>query len=367
MAIRILRRYVLRELLAVFAYCATGFILIHLVFDLFSSLPRILNNQPHWQQVARYYLSYVAPALELLIPAALMLATLYTLWQLSRHHELVAMRASGINLWTISGVFIKVGLVISLMMVLARETVIPPAALWAHQFKNRGFTEEPEETTEPLSYANSMVNRQWLIDAFSPHQPGQLRDVKVTQERHDGTRQTVISAPLAEWLDGAWWFYRPTIRHFNEQDAPLGGKQTEAPIDTILEIPYLTETPDDLLAEKRPWELLSASMMAHYLQSHQHLSAATLAERTTDFHARLAMPWTSLIVLFFAIPLGAQTGRQSILSGIIVALACFFGFYALFQVGIFMGKSQLVQPWIGAWLSNVVFLTIGAGMALHTR
>ena len=50
-----------------------------------------------------------------------------------------------------------------------------------------------------------------------------------------------------------------------------------------------------------------------------------------------------------------------------MAMAFFFGFYLLNQVGIFMAKRLWVAPWIGAWMSNAVFLVTGIVLAIRMR
>ena len=50
-----------------------------------------------------------------------------------------------------------------------------------------------------------------------------------------------------------------------------------------------------------------------------------------------------------------------------IALAFFLGFYALTQIGMFVGKREILQPWLGAWLSNIVFLAAGMLMVWRMR
>ena len=97
----ILSRYVFREFLSPLFYCLVGFVSIYVLFDLFGSFSRMLEAHLPVGDAALYFCGYLAPYFHYLAPAALMLATLYTMWVFCRHSEIVAMRASGIGFLTI--------------------------------------------------------------------------------------------------------------------------------------------------------------------------------------------------------------------------------------------------------------------------
>jgi lipopolysaccharide export system permease protein len=84
-------------------------------------------------------------------------------------------------------------------------------------------------------------------------------------------------------------------------------------------------------------------------------------------HQRMATPLAGFVAALFAIPAGVRGGRRSAMAGVILTVASFFGFYALMQVGAFLALRQWVAPWLGAWLSNIVFLGVGSIMVSRVR
>jgi lipopolysaccharide export system permease protein len=74
----------------------------------------------------------------------------------------------------------------------------------------------------------------------------------------------------------------------------------------------------------------------------------------------MAMPWACFIATLLGIPAGTVTGRQGAMMAILSAIGCFFAFYALVHVGIFLGKREVVAPWLGAWLPDIAFAAAGA-------
>lgn len=360
-------KYLLREYLIPVGYCLAAFCMIFVVYDLFDHLSDFLEAATPWTLALRYYVFFLTPVLEYLVPASLLLATLYTLWQFARNNELTAMRASGISLYRIMLPFLAVGMLFSLGTAVVRETVGPYAALWATRFVQNDFKAPEHNVQRDRAYYNRSTHRLWLIEEIDLDDPHRLVGVKITQERPDRSRVRQILADRAEYLDGEWWLFDAKERAYNEAGYPVAGLAPVPGSADGVVAPYLTEEPADFVNEIRPWEFLSALAMWRYLEAHPHLSAETAAQKRFDFHNRLATPWACLVVTLFGIPAGARSGRQSVLSGILLAISFFFGFYAFSQMGIFLGKRQILWPWLAAWLPNITFLGAGGWMAMRMR
>jgi lipopolysaccharide export LptBFGC system permease protein LptF len=129
----------------------------------------------------------------------------------------------------------------------------------------------------------------------------------------------------------------------------------------------LSESPDAFLNEIKDPEYLSSLELVHFLRTHRHLSESTIARIRVDLHNRLAMPWTCLIVTLIGIPFGAQTGRKGAFLGVLLAIGLFFGFYVLINVGVALGKKQVLDPWLAGWIPNLFFLVLGSTLVYRMR
>ncbi len=366
---RLMDRYILREYLTPLVYCLGTFIMFYVVWDLFANLGEIIEAKTPALLIARYYGCLMLPTLEYLAPASLLLATLYTLWQLTRNNELTAMRSSGVSLYRIMVPFLAVGVVFSIVTGVVKEAVAPSAARWAHEFSESDFTRQTlREAVSDYPFANSLDHRQWRIGRIDLRDAKRLRDVSVTQERPDGSRLKRWIAGHAEWLDGEWWFFDARVQHFDSEDRPIG---TPEPLGVHKSagvcMPHLTEGPRDLQIASKPAEFLSGREILHFIRTHPNISEQRMIEKVVDFHGRTAMPWACFILTLFAIPTGGRNSRQSVITGIFLAIALLLGFYGLNVCGVFLGKRQILAPWLGAWLSNIVFLITGLFMLLRMR
>src|SRR5881394_1120252 len=125
---RLLDRYLLRELLVPLAFCLSGFLLLWITSDLINELGNLQEKKLHTADIAIYYLVKAPEFLVLILPMALLLALLYTLTNHARHHELTAIRAAGVSLWRWCLPYLLVGLLASLALFAVNEFWVPQSA-----------------------------------------------------------------------------------------------------------------------------------------------------------------------------------------------------------------------------------------------
>jgi lipopolysaccharide export system permease protein len=365
---RIVTKHLLREYLLHLFYCVVAFLMMFVLYDLIAHIAEIMSGDAPAYKVLAYYLSIVLESLYQLLPASLLLATLYTLWQLSRSNEITAMRASGISLYSIMGPFLAVGIIASVLTIGVNEFVTPRLAFWAEAFKKNDFKELKAMAFPNQAHYSSRKRRLWHISVLDLKQPNVVNGVKITNERDDGTRSSEINAHQGFYMDGQWWLVGTQIQKFDTDDGPIGG--LVPPIsdpDDIRQFDELSVDPVNFAAGVKEWEHLSSMDMYRFVQNNPNMSPRSRAYRHYDIHARLAGPWACFIVTLFAIPAGLRGSRRNALVGIFMAIGMFFAYYTFTQVGMFLGKREMIPPPLGAWLPNLLFLWAGVIMVWRAR
>ena len=355
---KILSRYVLREFLIPLFYCMVGFLSIYVLFDLFASFSRIVEAKVSFDAVAMYFCGYLAPYFHYIVPAALMLATLYTMWSFCRHSEIVAMRASGVSFLAIVRPILSVALVMAAAVTWVNESFVPRKAQWAEQMKRAKFDESKFSRGDNIVFRNAKDCRTWNIDSFGSMDGDVLNDVRVTVDRPGGGRLMTVAAPRADWLDGQWWFSRPQVQHY---DATGQEQATPTPELDALELRCFREfqeRPSDFVMQNRPWKFNSVRDKLRYIRMHPEMSAEAKRDSMFDVWAQIMAPLACLVITLFAIPAGIASGRQSVFKGILGALAMYFAFYGLVIGGMVLAKNGWCPPVLAATLPHVVFLAL---------
>src|SRR5512143_2412828 len=122
---RLLDRYLLRELLVPLGYCLSGFLVLWVVQDLITELTTLQNSKMLPLDILEYYLVKAPEFVVLILPMALLLAMLYTLTNLARHHEITAIRAAGVSLWRLCFPYLAVGFTLALISFALNELCVP--------------------------------------------------------------------------------------------------------------------------------------------------------------------------------------------------------------------------------------------------
>ena len=359
---KLIDKYLLRNLMVPLGYCLGAFAMIYIIFDLFDNMSDFIDAKTPLLSVVKFYALLMPSVVIFIAPVSLFLAVLYSLSHLTKNNELTAMRSCGVSLLRLMMPMIAVGLIASLVVGVINETIGPWSAYWTNQFVKiqRHQGDLSVHVVPMLGLVNEVAGRDWIIEKFD-NETFEMSNVTLTQKRPDGTSERIQSRQ-AHWLDGRWWFEELVTQNYDRDGNPMGPPQFEL----RKEMKDVAETPADFINEIKDPEYLSAGEILNFIKTHR-LSKEKVDQRRVDFHSRLAMPWTCLIVILLGIPFGAQTGRKGAFIGIILALSLFFGLYVLVNVGVALGKKGTIEPWLAGWLPNIFFFCVGCVMVYRMR
>ena len=356
---KILARYVLREFLVPLFYCLTGLVSIYVLFELSGSFSRMVEAKFPAGQMVLYFCGYLAPYFHYLAPAALMLATLYTMWMFCRHSEIVAMRASGVGFASIAKPIVAVSVVFAAVVAYVNEAFVPRNAQWAAQAKAERFETGRISRADNIVLRNAKAFRTWNVDSLGDFRGGVLNGVRVTVDRPGGARKATVSAERAELMDGEWWFFGTSVQHYDATGREVASPTPELDSMKTRCFCEFDERPSDFLMQNRPWKFNSTRDRIRYLETHPGLTEDKRNDLTYDLWAQIMSPFACIIITLFAIPAGIASGRQSVFRGILGALAMYFSFYGVTIGGMIAAKNGWCNPVLAAVFPDFAFLVLG--------
>lgn len=364
---KIIQRYILCEFIVPLFYCLTGFASIYILFELFGSFARMIDSNVGVLDLALYLAGYLAPYFHYLAPAALMLATLYTMWTMCRHSEIVAMRASGISFQAIVRPLLSVAALMALFVGFVNEWFVPNYAQWAAQLKTERFDSSKIAHADNIGYRNAVKFRTWNIDGLYSSDGSSLSNISLRIDRPHGERLMTITARRADYLDGEWWFSGTTVQHFDESGREIASPTPEIDALEFRSFGFLNESPTDFLLQNRPMKFYSVADRIRYLKTHPNLSSESRDETIYDIWAQIMAPLACLVITLFAIPAGISSGRQSVSKGVLGALGMYFSFYGVTILFMVLAKNGWCPPILAAIFPDVLFLVLGFRIFLKQR
>jgi lipopolysaccharide export system permease protein len=369
---RLLDRYLLRELLIPLCYCLGGFLIFWIAGDLFNQLGAFKAHRMLAGDVAAYYLVKAPEFLVLVTPIALLLGLLYALSNHARHNELTAIRTAGLSLWRTCVPYFVVGLAFGAGSFAASEFWVPNSSdlaedILARRLDPAGGARDKDLQTN-AQFKNARDHRIWEIDAYNFRTHVMIRP-KVTSILPDGSTRWLI-AELGGLVGDVWTFY--DVERFEFR--PGEGAASKLTLRTnMLAMPEFTETPERINRElrinrrlsvraARATELSISEILAYLRLHHDDLTPRDGWWLRTQLQEEIAAPWTCLVVVLIAIPFGAAPGRRNVFAGVASGIVICFGYFILLRLGLALGSGGLLPSWVAAWLPNVTFALVGLWM-----
>jgi lipopolysaccharide export LptBFGC system permease protein LptF len=126
---------------------------LFIVIDVFNNLEDFLKHGVNMRIVLTYYL-YSAPLIFVqIVPVAALVAILFALGNLNRHHEIIAMKACGVSGFHILAPYLFMGVLLSFGLLLVNEDIVPRATLTSRAIME-GLIEKGRKKLDERSLSN---------------------------------------------------------------------------------------------------------------------------------------------------------------------------------------------------------------------
>jgi len=374
---RLLDRYLFRELLTPLAFCLGGLLILGNCFSLFGELDDFQREKLRLLDVIEYTVAITPEFLVMVLPITLLLAMLYTLTNHTRYNEITAMRAAGISLWRICAPYFVAGCALSVALFGLNEFVVPRSIEWAEHITTRYVADPNGGNTKTIfpnfGFSNARSHRAWFMSEYRLKTHEMVKPI-VSWPLADGSIQ-ILHADRASRTNGVWTFYNAAEYSRADAKAPLV-PMFETNV-TALAMPDFDETPRQIQSEikissyqsirnARRTDIPLADILA-YLQLHPDKPRKDLNWLYTKFQGRLALPWTCLVVVLVAIPFGVAPGRRNLFVGVAGSIFICFAYFVIQQVSMAVGSHGIMPAWVAAWLPNMAFSAIGLALMVRVR
>jgi lipopolysaccharide export system permease protein len=370
---RLLDRYLFRELLTPLASCLGAFLIFWISYDLFTELEELQERKLHTLDILNYTLAMTPEFLVQVLPVALLLALLYTLTNHARFNEITAMRAAGISLWRICLPYFAVGVAASAIYFAVNEILVPRSLDWADKILTR-YVQKPDDARAQdqfHGFINAREHRLWLFDEYRVRTSEMIKP-EVNWNLPFGTNY-LLKATRAVHTNGAWNFF--DVSEFLQ----AGTNESFVPLlrTNVLAVPEFNETPREIRSEMKisghrdfhgmRQSDISLKDIFDYLRLHPNLPRADSSRLLSELHSRLAAPWTCLVVVFIAIPCGAMSGRRNFFFGVAGIIAICFIYFVVQKISSAFGSNGDLPGWLAAWLPNLIFAATGLFLMSRVR
>jgi LPS export ABC transporter permease LptG len=360
--VKLLDRYVLRSFLEPFLLCFFGFLGIWLVFDLQDNLGDFLSAKASLRVVAGFYLTQLPAIVMIVLPVGLLLALLFSLSRMSRTNELIAQLTAGRSVLRIITPLFGIGLACTGGLAYLNYELAPHAeGIKKEALKQlaKGRKKLESEALEAHLFRDRLTGRTWYVEKMRIGSPT-LDNVHIIQQDEEGNILRKWYANRAIWDPRSknWALMRGVIVEFDKDGNELKRDSFAQPGE-FRAMKDWSETPWRIASSDFEPQDLSVPELKDYLRWNSDFPEVSLAPFRTYLAHRLAMPWTCLVVVLIAAPLGIVFNRRGVLAGVAWSIFIFFGMVFLTNLFLALGKGMRVSAFTAAWAPNLAIALIG--------
>jgi lipopolysaccharide export system permease protein len=355
---RALDRYVFMEWAKIFVTTALGFPLLVIVIDLTDNLEKYLSRHLSREAIALSYLYWLPESMFLILPAAVLFATVFSIGSFTRYSEVTAAKASGISFFRLIAP-IMVGAAMAAVGGLALGELVPVTTA-----KRNDILEEDKSTrgTERFNFVYSAENGR-VYKAQSLSVPNsQMGNFQIERKGNGPDYPTVvISAANAKFTDRKGW----TLQRGSTHVVTDNGPDFVVSFDSLKDRGMI-EMPADLLATPRSPHEMGYRDLGRFIRALQR-SGGDVNELKVEQALKIAIPVTCLIIALFGAPLATSTQRGGAAYGIGISLGVTIIFLMMIQLTKAVGGKGLLPPDLAAWLPNILFGIVGGFLLSRAR
>ncbi len=356
---RILDRYILHRFIIILLFALVAFVSIFIIVDLVEKLDDLLRQQVGFFVIVKLYLYSLPYIIVLTLPVAMLLSSLFSVGNMARHNELVAMKAAGLSLYRILAPLFVFGLFISFFAWGFGEYVVPDASE-AYNYLIDEYLEKHREAwrkriLNPILRDDS--GKLMSMRSFhTTEKNGHLVSIRRFDQQENLTGR--IDARRIEWHDSVWVLYDGYERIFDQkQEIAKPFKKRIFDNTSIKPADF-----DKLL--KNPEEM-SFQELKSFISTVKR-NGGDPDRWLVDLYLKTAIPLANFIILLFGAPLSSPKRRGGVATGFGISLVICFVYFGIVKTTQTMGHTGLLPPLPAAWLANIIFAIAAIWILIKT-
>jgi len=355
---KILRSYLLKEFIGPLFLALGVLTFVMILGNLVKLTDLVINKGVDFFSVTKLFLLMMPYLLTYTVPIAALTAVLLSLGRLSSDNEIVAIRASGINLFSLILPLLIVGIILSLILVIFNDRVIP----YAHYASRKTLVDigikNPTAALEPGVFINSF--EKYIIFIYRIDQ-NKLSNVRIYEPQGENKPTRTIVAKRGEFIA----IPEKKIIKLKLMDGTSDEPDTENPssfyklnFKTYFLNLNLSQAQDKDKIEKKPKDMNIQELRREMEKlKKEGIDPAPLI---TEINEKIALAFSSLIFILFGSPLAIITRRREKSINFGMAFLIVGVYYLLLLASQGLSLQGHLNPKIAMWIPNIILGSIGA-------
>lgn len=331
-----------------------GVIVLYIVVNFFENIDTFINPQRGFKlyPTIKYYFYQVPYLFVLMLPVALMLSCFFSIGDLSRRFEIMAIKSIGISM---KRAFFTIYLFSILMTGISLYLYLDVVGAWVRKAEWVKAVEIqgkkiPKEKTFAMNLTFVSGNKVYFFNAISALTNSSDGIVIVELEK-EGKVKRRIDASSGKYINDVWVFY-------NVNERTIDGNKIKYEFYKEKIFSEIEESPFEFLTELKELQQMNLKELTNRIEKLKKAGFEINAE-LTEFYSRISFPFMNIITIILSLPIAVAIKGRGKAWGFGIAVIFVFLYWGVSEMFRTLGIVGKLEPVLCAWIPNLIFLIIG--------
>lgn len=318
----------------------------------------VINKGVDIYSVSKLFLLMMPYLLTYTLPIAALTASLMSLGRLSSDNEIVAIKASGINLFSLILPLLIVGIILSLILVIFNDRVIPYAHFALRKTLVDVGIKNPAAALEPGVFINSFEKYVLFIYRIDQNK---LTNVRIYEPQGENKPTRTIVAKHGEFIsipEKKTIKLKLTHGTSDEPDPENPGNFYKLNFKTYFMTLNLSQTQDKDKIEKKARDMTIKELKNEIPKLKK--DGIDPAPLITQINEKISLAFSCLVFILLGSSLAIITRRREKSINFGISFLIIGVYYLLLMGSEALSIQGYVPPLIAMWIPNIVLGIIGA-------
>jgi lipopolysaccharide export system permease protein len=345
----ILESYVAREFLKFMGLSLITFVSLFVIVDFFEKIDRLVRAQLGAGQLLEYLVLRLPFAIGQVLPAAVLLGVMLTFGLMSRSHETLAIRTSGLDILSLIRPTIIYSGVVALLLLSLNLYLIPWSQGQMDLFWQTQVMKKPPRNLHKLEHFWYKGDQAIYNIVLFRKDIQTLDGVKIYIFDRQFNLVQIIAAARAKWQGDHWRFFNGYIQSFGTSGVVTGEKFRQRDL-------ALTERPKDFASLEKKVTEMDVNELYRYTNRLERDGYKSTPYRV-DLYNRFSLSLTPLILVILGLGLALRHEQIYLTSMVAVGLALMFLYWLFFGFCASFGQAGSIPPLLAVVAPHLAFGT----------
>ncbi|MBM4274690.1 MAG: LPS export ABC transporter permease LptG [Deltaproteobacteria bacterium] len=344
---RILQAYLAREFAKLLSFSLIAFVSLFVIVDFFERIDRLVRAELGMLDFLRYVSFKVPFAVSQVLPAAVMLGIMLALGIMSRRHETMAIRTSGLDILRLSRSVYLITAGVAVTVLALNFYLVPWSQGGLAFFWQTKINKRPPPSLHKMQHFWYKGDQAIYNIVLFQKDIQTMEGVKIYLFDRSFQLVQIISAARAQWQGGHWRFYQGMIHTFSTGGEETGERFQERDI-------VLTERPGDFAELEKKVTEMDVGELYRYVQRLERDGYKSTPYRL-DLYNRLSQAFAPFILITLGLALALRHEDIHISAMVAMGVALMFVYWLFYGFCLSFGQAGHLPMAVAVILPHLVF------------